>query len=207
MLVPFGLFCQTVVPDSVYREADGAIAQSGATGLTGVLSKYSGYPWYSRLEDFVLKKARQLVIQDDLDQASAVSLSVIDANLDNQDAVQLYQSIQRAREEREEERRKAEEKQALAIHKQQAQETKTREEVDKTYKAVVNPSTGKRCISIKIIMTSTAKPIGISSWVLRLCRTQVIRTRRRSSMAWAEMDLLYSGVKVFPQVPILWVKV
>lgn len=144
LLVPFGLFCQTVVPDSVYREADGAIAQSGATGLTGVLSKYNGYPWYSRLEDFVLKKARQLVIQDDLDQASAVSLSVIDANLDNQDAVQLYQSIQRAREEREEERRKEEEKQALAIHKQQAQETKTREEVDKTYKAVVNPSTGKK---------------------------------------------------------------
>ncbi|HPA11484.1 MAG TPA: hypothetical protein PLV73_11780 [Treponemataceae bacterium] len=144
LLIPFGLFCQAVVPDSVYRETDNAIAQGGVPGLGGVLSKYSAYPWYSRLEDFVLKKARQLVIQDDLDQAAAVSLSVIDANLDNQDAVQLYQSIQRAREDREAERRKEEEKKALAVHKQQAQETKAREEVDKTYKAVVNPSSGKK---------------------------------------------------------------
>ena len=105
LLIPSGLCAQSVVPDSVYREVDTIIAQPGAQGLAGVLANYQGYPWYPRLEDFALKKSRQLVIMDNLEQASAVSLAVIDANLDNTDAVQLYQSIQRAQQRRNEDLR------------------------------------------------------------------------------------------------------
>ena len=138
------VFAQTVVPDSVYREIDSIILQPQAPGLSLVLSNHSDKPWYPRLEDYVLKRSRQLVIQDNLDQAKVVSLAVIDNNLDNVDAVDLYQSVQRAIENRAKDTRKEEERAALALHKQQVKESKVREEVEKTYRAVVNPTSGKK---------------------------------------------------------------
>lgn len=138
-----GVFSQPVVPDSVYRDIDGIIAQDGAPGLNENLSSYRAYPWYSRLEEFVLKRSRQLVIENNLEQASAVTLALVDTNLDNVEAFELYRSIQRAQERREEERQREEEEKALAQHRQQVQEAKIREDVDKTYKALVNPTSGK----------------------------------------------------------------
>lgn len=143
-LIPMVVFAQTVIPDSVYRDIDAVLAQPGAPGLGVVLSGHSGKPWYPRLEDYVLKRSRQLVIQDNLEQAKVVSLAVIDNNLDNIDAVDLYQSVQRAIENRAKDARKEEERAALALHKQQVKESKVREEVEKTYRAVVNPTSGKK---------------------------------------------------------------
>lgn len=143
-LIPIVVFAQTVVPDSVYRDIDALLAQPGAPGLGVVLSGHSDKPWYPRLESYVLKRSRQLVIQDNLDQAKIASLAVIDTNLDNVDAVELYQSIQRAIENREKDVRKEEERAALALHKEQATETKVREKVEKTYRALVNPTSGKK---------------------------------------------------------------
>lgn len=137
------MFSQPVVPDTVYRSVDGLIEQNAAPGLKDTLLSYTTYPWYSRLEDFVLKRARQLVIDNRLDQASAVSLALVDANLDNVEAFELYQSIQRAQERQKEEQARKEEETALALHRQQVQEAKIREDVDKTYKALVNPTSGK----------------------------------------------------------------
>lgn len=138
-----GVFSQTVVPDSVYREVDAVISQPGAPGLGDIISSYGTHSWYPRLEDFVLKRSRQLIINDDLDQASAVSLALVDANLDNVEAFELYQSIERAKERREEERQREAEDAALELHKQQVQEARIREDVDKTYKALVNPTSGQ----------------------------------------------------------------
>lgn len=143
ILAVAGVFSQSVVPDSVYREVDAVIAQEGAPGLGNIISSYRTYPWFPRLEDFVLKRSRQLVVNNNLDQASAVSLALVDANLDNVEAFELYRSIERAKERREEEQQREEDENALAMHRQQVQEAKIREDVDKTYKALVNPTSGQ----------------------------------------------------------------
>ena len=51
---------------------------------------------YGEYESYILKKARELLITNELDLAAEISLSVIDHNLDNFDAVALYTSIDTA---------------------------------------------------------------------------------------------------------------
>ncbi len=145
LLVPAvsAVYSQPVVPDSVYRDIDGIIARDGAPGLEEVLSSHKSSSWYFRLEDFTLKRARQLIIENNLDQAAVVTLALVNVNLDNVEAYELYQSIERAKERREEKVKRQEEEEALALYRQQVQEAKIREDVDKTYKALVNPTTGK----------------------------------------------------------------
>ncbi len=144
LLVSALLCAQVAVPDDVYRSVDAAIAEPGSPRLKSALAQHSASPWYPRLENYVLKRSRQFVIQNDLDQAKAASLAVIDVNLDNREAVELYQAIQAAIVKRDEEAVKAKEREAVAAHKQQIAETKAKEEVAKTYRAVTNPTTGKK---------------------------------------------------------------
>ena len=67
-----------------------------------------------------MKRARELLISNELDFAAEISLVVIDNNLDNFDAVALYTSIDTAIKERdaklkaEEERRQIEEMRVMA---------------------------------------------------------------------------------------------
>ena len=69
--------------------------------------------YFYHYESYILKKARELLITNELDLAAEISLSVIDHNLDNFDAVALYTSIDTAIKARdakikaEEERRRA----------------------------------------------------------------------------------------------------
>ena len=74
--------------------------------LETVLSDNLSNPEYSRYEEYVLKLARQLIIENQLDFASKASLAIIDRNLENFEAVDLYSSINRALSEEESARRK-----------------------------------------------------------------------------------------------------
>lgn len=151
-IVPFCLFlllstwlsAQAVVPEDVYRSVDSAMSEQGAPGLTRVLQNHAGSPWYPRLESYVIKRARQQVAANDLDQARAVSLALVDANLDNQEAVELYQSVSEAITKRDAQEKKQAEQDAIAAHKAQVADSKARAEAEKTFKAVTNPTTGRK---------------------------------------------------------------
>lgn len=137
------VFSQAVVPDAVYRQADAAMSEAGAPELPVILSVNSSKAWMPRLEAYVLKKARQLVIENNLEQASALSLHIIDNNLDNIQALELYQSIRTAMVKQEAENKKAAERQALESHRQQVAESKIKQDLSKTYKTV-NTTSGKK---------------------------------------------------------------
>ncbi|ULQ58825.1 hypothetical protein K7I13_09795 [Brucepastera parasyntrophica] len=142
--LPLAVSAQTAVPDAVYRQVDDAFLASSPEVLTDVLSRYTKNAWYYRVESYVLKKARQLVLQNELDQARNVTLSVIDNNLDNQEAVELYQSIASAISRRDEIAKREAERAAIESFRQQAEETKIRQEASKTYKTVTNTTSGQR---------------------------------------------------------------
>lgn len=137
-------YAQAVVPDAVYIQADKAMAENGAPKLPVLLSVNSNKDWMPRLEAYVLKRARQLVIENQLDQASKISLHLIDNNIDNIQALELYQSIRTAITKNEQESKKVAEKEALESHKQQVSETKIKQDLAKTYKTVTNTSSGKK---------------------------------------------------------------
>ena len=80
----------------VYAQLDSAIGEHSSESVSKVLTKYTSSKDYGLYESFTLKKARQLIIQDDLIFAREVTLVVIDNNLENFDAVDLYSYIDRA---------------------------------------------------------------------------------------------------------------
>ncbi len=132
---------QAVMPDSVYAEIDAALLVPAQ--LSSLLSKSSTASWYPRAESYALKKARQLVIEDRLEEAEAVSLAVIDNNLDNSDAVDLYRSIQKTIEKNRKLAEAEAGKQAAEAIRQRVSEAKAKEEVAKSYQSVTNAATGK----------------------------------------------------------------
>lgn len=138
------LSAQTVVPEDVYRNVDAAILENSAQNLNSVLARGVPAPWYPRLEAYVLKKARQMVIENKLEQARFLSLALIDVNLDNQEAVDLYQSIQGAMARRDVELKKTAEKEQIESFKQKAAEAKIKQDIAKTYKTATNTATGKK---------------------------------------------------------------
>lgn len=144
LLVTVASGAQSVVPDEIYREVDRIIAEQNAPRLPSFLESHAASNWYPRLEGYLVRRSRQMVIKNELDQAQAVTFAVVDRNLDNREAAELYQSIHSAIERRDEEARDKAAKEALAEHKQKMADVKVRQEVDKTYKTVTNPNTGKK---------------------------------------------------------------
>ncbi len=133
-----------VVPEDVYRKADSALADNSIPKLNSLLSSNTGAPWYPRLESYLLKKSRQLIIENKFEEAKAIALVLIDNNLDNKEAVDLYQSVQTTIAKRDTEQKKVTEQQSVSSFKQAATETKIKQDIAKTYKTATNTATGKK---------------------------------------------------------------
>ena len=82
--------------DSVYAQIDLAFVEQSPENISKVLEKYSSSKDYYLYEAYTLKKARQYVVEDNLEFARDATLAVIDNNLENFDAVDLYSYIDRA---------------------------------------------------------------------------------------------------------------
>lgn len=144
VVIASGLLAQDIIPDSVYKQTDAALLVQKAPELGKILSAHSNKSWMPRLEEYVLKRARQLVINNELEQARDVSLILIDFNLDNTAAVEMYQSVQSAITRRDAESKKVAEEDTLTEYKKSVAETKIKQDLAKTYKTVTNTATGKK---------------------------------------------------------------
>ncbi|HNY22481.1 MAG TPA: hypothetical protein PKO22_10075 [Treponemataceae bacterium] len=138
------LAAQTSVPGEISSRADAAFAGKSAAGLESVLKSSVGKPWYPRLEAYVMKRVRQSVIDNELEFARDASRAVIEVNLDNAEAVEMYQSIQGGIARRDEANRLAAEREALLDFRQKQAEEKARQEIAKDYKTVTNTLSGKK---------------------------------------------------------------
>ncbi len=79
-----------------YRRIDMAIASRSSDSISKILSENKSSPNYKMIENYTLKKTRQLIITDNLEFARQTSLAVIDNNIENFDAVELYSYIDKA---------------------------------------------------------------------------------------------------------------
>lgn len=82
--------------ENVYSQIDQAFDSGNSQLLNDVLSKNAGSKDYILFESYTLKKTRQMIIANKLSFAREASLCVIDNNLENFDAVELYSYIDRA---------------------------------------------------------------------------------------------------------------
>ena len=79
-----------------YKRIDMAIASRSSDSISKILSENKSSPYYPMIENYTLKKTRQLIITDNLEFARQTSLAVIDNNIENFDAVELYSYIDKA---------------------------------------------------------------------------------------------------------------
>lgn len=138
------IFAQAVVPDSVYQKVDSAISSLSISELRTILADASSEPWYPRLEAYVLKRARLLVVQNELEFAKETSLALVDENLDNRDAVDLYQSVSSAIELRDKNAERRADLARVNEYKQKAAEEKIKQDAQKSYVAITNAESGKK---------------------------------------------------------------
>lgn len=93
----FSAFAQTTDDvGAVFKRIDMAIAAKSADTISKILSEQRKSPDYPLIENYTLKKTRQLIITDNLELARQTSLAVIDNNIENFDAVELYSYIDKA---------------------------------------------------------------------------------------------------------------
>ncbi|MBQ6058121.1 MAG: hypothetical protein IJL34_10690 [Treponema sp.] len=128
--------------DAVYSQLNLAFAEHSADKISAVLKNQSGSPDYSLYEAYALKKTRQLIIDDDLEFARQASLAVIDNNLENFDAVDLYSYIDRAILNEQAAKQAEENRARLEAERIAAMNARTKEKIEKsnTYSTVSTAS-------------------------------------------------------------------
>lgn len=124
----------------IYREVDVAFVDQSENELDGILSKNNEDRNYYLVENYTMKKIRRLVVDEEYKFASQATLVVIDNNLDNMEAVDLYATISAALQKQEEQERILEEKKAAELAKFEAEKAKQRAKVEKDYVSVQTAS-------------------------------------------------------------------
>ncbi|WP_407427584.1 hypothetical protein [Treponema sp.] len=81
---------------AVYKQIDEAVAAKNSEAISSILKQNRQSQYYPMIEAYTLKKTRLLIISDELEVARQTSLAVIDNNLENFDAVELYSYIDKA---------------------------------------------------------------------------------------------------------------
>jgi hypothetical protein len=139
-VINFSLFSQTSM---VIKQIDEAITQKNSGLVSEILIKNKNSKSYKDYESHILKKARELLIANELDLAAEISLAVIDNNLDNFDAVALYTSIDAAIKERDAKLKAEEERRQIEEMRVMANNAKEQKQIKKEYQTISNTSSGE----------------------------------------------------------------
>ena len=113
-----------------FRQIDEAIVTKSSEKVSDVLQKNRSSQNYSLIENYTLKKARQLIITDNLELARDVVLVIIDNNIENFDAVELYSYIDKAISNQQSANEAAENRKRLEQEKIAARNAKSKQRLE-----------------------------------------------------------------------------
>lgn len=139
-LCSFSLFAQG---SDVISQIDDAIKQKSSEQVSSILIKNKSSRLYNEYESHILKRARELLISNELDLAAGISLAVIDNNLDNFDAVALYTSIDAAIKSRDAKLKEEKERRQIEEMRMMANNAKEQKQIKKEYQTISNTSSGE----------------------------------------------------------------
>lgn len=123
----------------IYRRIDIAFVNKSDSDLNSILSENNTDRNYYLVENYTMKKIRRLIIEENYDFAMKADLVVIDNNLDNVEAVDLYSTISSALEKQKEREKIIQEKKELELARFNAEKEKQKVVLEKTYDAVHTP--------------------------------------------------------------------
>lgn len=128
---------------SIYEQIDTAFRDKKPDSVSNILSSCRQDKSYADYEEYVLQKTRALLLSNQLDLIQSMCLAIIDNNLDNQDAVNLYTTVEKSVAKRNA-RQKALEEQRKAEAEYVAQATqREKESIRKDYNTIENTTSGQ----------------------------------------------------------------
>lgn len=143
------LFALEEYVSEVYKQIDTCFSAKDDGKLNSVLAKNVNDKYYYLMENYTQKKIRRLIVNNDYDFAMAATLVLIENNLDNEEAVEMYSVISDAYEIQRKHEAEVEHQRQLELARIQMEKEKQRGNVEKEYVAASKTSGGSVYVSGK----------------------------------------------------------
>ena len=147
----------------VYNQIDACFSAKDEDKLNSVLSKNVNDKYYYLMENYTQKKIRRLIVNNDYDFAMAATLVIIENNLDNEEAVEMYSVISDAYEIQRKHEVELEQQRQLELARIQMEKEKQRGNVEKEYVAATKTSTGSA-----VYVSGKETKLTSSNWRVKL---------------------------------------
>ncbi len=156
------LFALEEYVSDIYHQIDSCFSAKDDSKLNSILSRNTKDRYYYLMENYTQKKIRRLIVNNDYDFAMSATLVLIENNLDNEEAVEMYSVISDAYEIQRKHEAEREHQRQLELARIEMEKEKQRSNVEKEYVAATKTSTGSVYVSGKETkLTST-------NWLLKL---------------------------------------
>lgn len=160
---------------NIYKQIDQIFIIKSESQLNSVLSDNNEDKNYYLIENYTEKKIRRLIVNNDYDFAMTAIVIVIENNIDNEQAVEMYSVIADAYKLQQEHEAEVEYQRQLEVARLEKEKEKQRVAVDKEYVAAKNTSSGKQ-------VYVTGKETNLTSYKWKI------------DIGLADISFLYDGV-------------
>jgi len=143
----------------IYKDLDKVFIVKSDTDLNEILSKNNTDKYYYLIENYTEKKIRRLIVNNDYDFAMTAIVIVIENNLDNENAVDMYTVIANAYEVQLQHEAEEEQKRQLELARIELEKEKQRGSAEKEYVAASNTKSGKA-----VYVSGKETKLSSSSW-------------------------------------------
>ena len=126
----------------IYAQIDVCFSSKDEEKLNKLLAANTKDKYYYLIENYTQKKIRRLIVNNDYDFAMEATLALIENNLDNEEAVEMYSVISDAYEIQQKYEAELEYKRQLELARIEQEKEKQRSSVEKEYVAATKTSTG-----------------------------------------------------------------
>ena len=143
------LFAVEEYVSDIYKQIDTVFSKKSDTELNAILVSNQNDRYYYLIENYTEKKIRRLIVANDYDFALTATEIVIENNLDNERAVEMYSSIQDAYEVQKEYEAEQEIKRQKELARIEKEKESKRAGVEKQYVSSKTASGGAVYVSGK----------------------------------------------------------
>lgn len=143
------LFALEEYVSEIYKQIDTCFTEKDEAKLNSILSKNTNDKYYYLIENYTQKKIRRLIVNNEYNFAMEATLALIENNLDNEEAVEMYTVISDAYEIQRKHEAEVEYQKQQEEARIQAAKEKQRGNVEKEYVAATKTSSGSVYVSGK----------------------------------------------------------
>lgn len=140
MIASSSLFAVEEYISEIYKDLDEVFIVKSDTELNEILSKNSNDKYYYLIENYTEKKIRRLIVNNDYDFAMTAIIIVIENNMDNENAVDMYSVIADAYEIQQQHEIEEEQKRQREIVRIELAKEKQRGAAEKEFNTAENAS-------------------------------------------------------------------